>query len=116
MKDIYTMFRGHFCPPTLQLSAYSAQFLVSRKRILANAYDKYRQLSELMEAPAEHWIHNEGAAFYYHTWTGPANPALGHALERSWPTIFGCVDPGIADRCDEGTYDKEVCQCFDEAA
>lgn len=38
-----------------------------------------------------------------------------HSLERSWPVIMGCTDPKIADRCGEDTYDKEVCQCFDEA-
>lgn len=114
MRDIYTVFRSEFCPPTLQLSAYSAQFVASRARILANSFDKYSNLRALLHAPDEHWIHNEGAQFYYHTFTDRANPALGHALERSWPVIMGCTDAGIAERCGEGTYDKEVCQCFDE--
>ena len=78
MRDIYTVFRSEFCPPTLQLSAYSAQFIVSRDRILANAYNKYANLRGLLHAPDEHWIHNEGAQFYYHTFTDRANPALGY--------------------------------------
>lgn len=88
-----------------------------------------------------HWIHEEGAYFAYHGSVGPSNPFLGHALERSWPTIFSeslsiaedpfrsalgrradhyspprtdCTDPRIADLCKDDTYDKENCQCFDE--
>ncbi|GAA5859722.1 hypothetical protein JCM1840_006425 [Sporobolomyces johnsonii] len=111
MKDIY--FREDFCPPTLQLSSWAAQFFVSRQRIVANPPSKYQRLRELLEAPEEHWIYTEGAHFSWHGAMGPTNPYLGHALERSWPVIFNCTDPNIASRCPDDRYDKEACQCFD---
>lgn len=131
-----------FCPPTLQLSAWAGQFIVSRQRILANSLSKYETLLNSLQAPMHHWIHEEGAWFEYKGSVGPSNPFLGHALERSWPTIFSesrsfpprgalfalllaeslivplpredCTDPRIADLCKDDTYDKENCQCFDD--
>lgn len=112
MRDIYSMFReevssslsaasdggslvllanshrSQFCPPTLQLSAWAGQFIVSRQRILANSRSKYETLLNSLQAPMHHWIHEEGAYFEYKGSVGPSNPFLGHALERSWPTIF----------------------------
>jgi hypothetical protein len=41
------------------------------------------------------------------------NPYLGHALERSWPIIFGCDDPSIADTCHDDNHNVTGCQCFD---
>ncbi|GAA5861195.1 hypothetical protein JCM8547_008515 [Rhodosporidiobolus lusitaniae] len=108
MKDIYVMF----CPPTLQLSTWAAQFAVSRDRILANSPKKYARLLELLQAPAEHWLYTEGAHFNWHGTMSRANPYLGHALERSWPVIFNCTDPKLADRCPDDRYDN-TCQCFD---
>ena len=35
----------------------------------------------------------------------------GHALERSWPTIFDCTDPTISQTCGEGS--GPTCQCRD---
>ncbi|GAA5952656.1 hypothetical protein JCM21900_006062 [Sporobolomyces salmonicolor] len=102
-----------FCPPTLQLSSWAAQFIVSRQRIVANPPGKYQRLRELLEAPKEHWIYTEGAHFSWHGAMGPSNPYLGHALERSWPVIFNCTDPNIASRCPDDRYDKEACQCLD---
>ncbi|BGP36467.1 hypothetical protein JCM10449v2_000368 [Rhodotorula kratochvilovae] len=113
MRDLWSMFREDLCPPTLQLSAWAAQFFVSRARIVANPRRKYAHVKELLEAPAEHWTHTEGASFEWGGTMGPSNPFLGHALERSWPAIFNCTDPGIADRCGDEVYDKEACQCFD---
>ncbi|GAA5890006.1 hypothetical protein JCM5296_003676 [Sporobolomyces johnsonii] len=108
-----TLPYAQFCPPTLQLSSWAAQFFVSRQRIVANPPSKYQRLRELLEAPEEHWIYTEGAHFSWHGAMGPTNPYLGHALERSWPVIFNCTDPNIASRCPDDRYDKEACQCFD---
>ncbi|EGG07605.1 uncharacterized protein MELLADRAFT_35443 [Melampsora larici-populina 98AG31] len=122
MRDIYVMFHETLCPPTGQLSSYAGQFMVSRKRILHNSYKKYEELKLILEAPLEHWIHSEGSWF---TWKGstdqgpasnpkgPVSPFFGHALERSWPLIFGCVDPSIAEICSDEVIDSEKCQCFD---
>lgn len=40
----------------------------------------------------------------------PNGPFFGHALERSWPTIFGCTDVSIAERCTPVT--PSDCQCL----
>ncbi|BGP12504.1 hypothetical protein JCM10213_006930 [Rhodosporidiobolus nylandii] len=113
MKDIYVLFQEDFCPPTLQLSAWAAQFFVSRKRIVANSRRKYERLLELLQAPQEHWLYTEGAHFKWNGTMGPSNPYLGHALERSWPVIFNCTDPRIADTCPDDKYDAASCVCPD---
>ncbi|KAI9624520.1 hypothetical protein KEM48_008846 [Puccinia striiformis f. sp. tritici PST-130] len=98
----------NFCPPTGQLASYAGQFVVSKKRILSKRYEQYSKMRELLEAPKDHWIHSEGGWLKWKgaTDTGPATnptgpqaPFLGHALERSWPVIFGCTNPDIAASC-----------------
>ncbi|WAR60630.1 hypothetical protein PtB15_9B569 [Puccinia triticina] len=122
MRDIYTMFYNSFCPPTGQLASYAGQFVVSRRRILANSYTQYGQMRALLEAPTGHWIHREGGWLKWKgaTDTGPAEPPtgprapfLGHALERSWPVVFGCSDPAVAEACTDDVNDKALCQCSD---
>ncbi|KAH9448034.1 hypothetical protein Pst134EB_022021 [Puccinia striiformis f. sp. tritici] len=122
MRDIYTMFYNSFCPPTGQLASYAGQFVVSKKRILSKRYEQYSKMRELLEAPKDHWIHSEGGWLKWKgaTDTGPATnptgpqaPFLGHALERSWPVIFGCTNPDIAASCPDEINDKLNCQCFD---
>jgi hypothetical protein len=67
MRDIYTLFReevrsaspavecafvksrAQLCPPTLQLAAWSAQFFVSKQRILANSVSKYKRMLGIVE-------------------------------------------------------------------
>ncbi|POW13014.1 hypothetical protein PSTT_04026 [Puccinia striiformis] len=115
MRDIYTMFYNSFCPPTGQLASYAGQFVVSKKRILSKRYEQYSKMRELLEAPKDHWIHSEGGWLKWKgaTDTGPATnptgpqaPFLGHALERSWPVIFGCTNPDIAASCPDEINDK----------
>ncbi|KAM0755467.1 hypothetical protein T439DRAFT_283116 [Meredithblackwellia eburnea MCA 4105] len=114
VKDIFVMFRETLCAPTFQLTSYAAQFVVSRRRIMANSYQKYKTLQDLLLSPEGHWTYTEGGGFYWAGPPSPTNPYLGHAIERSWPFIFNCGDPVMADRCTDSTYDKEVCQCFDQ--
>jgi hypothetical protein len=33
LREVYNIFKEELCPPTLQLGAYSSQFVVSKKRI-----------------------------------------------------------------------------------
>jgi hypothetical protein len=56
IKDVYSMFRRRLAPRRIVI-AWSAQFVVSRRRILANDYSSYKELSDLIEAPADHWLH-----------------------------------------------------------
>ncbi|ORY87517.1 hypothetical protein BCR35DRAFT_289617 [Leucosporidium creatinivorum] len=110
VKDIYNIFRGEVCPRDGVLSAWSAQFQVRKGRILANAYHRYEAFDQLMEAEDGHWIHELWGA---NDSGGQSNPALGHHLERSWPLIFGCSDPKIAEECPDDVHVKEKCQCLD---
>ncbi|GAA5911611.1 hypothetical protein JCM6882_008053 [Rhodosporidiobolus microsporus] len=110
LKELFNIFVGEVCPPGGQLAAWSAQMVVSKKRILANAYAKYARLDELIEAPEGHWIHdmwgpNESG--------GPSNPAFGHSVERAWPMIFNCWDVKLAEECPDGVAEKKKCQCLD---
>ncbi|GAA5827774.1 hypothetical protein JCM3770_005417 [Rhodotorula araucariae] len=110
VKELYNIFAGEICPPTPQLAAWSAQMAVSKRRILAQPYARYADISALLEAPAGHWIHtlwgpNESG--------GPSNPALGHSVERAWPVVFGCRDGTMADRCPDEEFRRELCQCLD---
>ncbi|GAA6011063.1 hypothetical protein JCM11491_005924 [Sporobolomyces phaffii] len=98
LRTVYSLFRERLCPPEGLIIAWSAQFVVSRSRILANSYSKYAELSQLIEAPAGHWMHALRDPFG--ELGEPSNPAFGHVLERSWPTIFSCEDPGaIREEC-----------------
>ncbi|GAA6026611.1 hypothetical protein JCM8202_000096, partial [Rhodotorula sphaerocarpa] len=113
VRDIYSMFQEDLCPPTHQLTTWAAQMFVSRRRILANLPSKYRKLLDLLEAPPGHWVYEEGADFEWHGQMTTSNPFLGHAVERSWPLIFGCNDLDLVRRCKDNTYDSDVCQCLD---
>ncbi|GAA5857864.1 hypothetical protein JCM8547_006010 [Rhodosporidiobolus lusitaniae] len=109
-KEIFSMFAQQVCPPTGQTMAWSGQFVVSKRRILANPYARYAAVDEIIEAPKGHWVHdmwgpNESG--------GPSNPAVGHSIERAWPSIFACWDRRLADECTNDVADKEKCQCLD---
>lgn len=124
-----------FCPPDKpQLANYAGQFVVSRQRIMNRGYNKYKYLREMLTAPLGHWIHDDATwyvqpgsrsvypaeltqcfASLYSRWhyngdQSANNPFLGHALERSWAEIMGCLDGGIADRCKDDVFDVELCQ------
>ncbi|GAA5958501.1 hypothetical protein JCM8115_002485 [Rhodotorula mucilaginosa] len=108
---MWSMFRGQLCPPnSIQSGAWSGQFAVSKCRIIANPYEHYAYLSELLEAPEGHWVHegwgpnNSG---------GPSNPIFGHAVERSWPSIFDCAESRIQEECPDGEGSPAKCHCFD---
>lgn len=72
INDIYTMFRQDFSPPTPVLATWAGQFVVSRRRILSNSFESYRNLLGYFEAPRDHWIWREG-------WGNnkPSDPTLG---------------------------------------
>ena len=57
VKEFYNMFVQDLCPPEGVLSAWSAQFVASRRRIMSNPYHRYAKVAELMEAPEGHWLH-----------------------------------------------------------
>lgn len=85
---------------------------------VAVPYSKYNSIDSLLEADADHWLYREGN-WAYHGEMGTSNPFLGHAMERSWPLIFGCNNASIVDDCQkipekEQTKPlRENCQCLD---
>ncbi|BGP57506.1 hypothetical protein JCM8202v2_005150 [Rhodotorula sphaerocarpa] len=83
IEKLWPMSRGEPCEPgTKHLGGWSAQFAVSKQRILANPYERYAHLSGLIEAPEGHWIHNDWGP---NDSGGPSNPIFGHAVERAGP-------------------------------
>ncbi|GAA5935042.1 uncharacterized protein JCM15063_003134 [Sporobolomyces koalae] len=108
--QMFSIFQGQLCAPGGQTMAWSAQFIVSRDRILANDYEKYAYVDELMSAPEGHWIHKMWGP---NDSGGPSNPAFGHSVERAWPAIFNCWDPKIARECTDNVMDRNKCTCLD---
>ncbi|GAA5862430.1 hypothetical protein JCM3774_002514 [Rhodotorula dairenensis] len=111
IAQIWSMFRGQLCPPqSAQAGAWSGQFAVSRCRILANPYERYAYLSELLEAPEGHWVHDGWGP---NDSGGPSNPIFGHSVERAWPIMFNCADGRIVEDCPDGEASPAKCHCFD---
>ncbi|GAA5830759.1 hypothetical protein JCM5353_008305 [Sporobolomyces roseus] len=99
-SQLFAMFTGRLCEPGGQTMAWSAQFVVSRRRILANPYNSYLYLDALLSAPANHWIHDMWGP---NDSGGPSNPAFGHTVERIWPAVFDCWDGRYARECTDDT-------------
>ena len=57
VKELYSVFVQDLCPPEGVLTAWSAQFVASRRRILAHPYQRYAKVAGLIEAPKGHWLH-----------------------------------------------------------
>jgi len=112
MRDIYSIFTGNICPNTEQLCTYKGQFIVSRQQILRSPKRYYQHLIDIIQAPQGHWIYEdaEDQAWEYRGHkSSPSSPFFGHAVERSWPVIFNCTDPTIADSC--SAENSVSCQC-----
>jgi len=64
----------------LNQATWAGQFVVSRKRILANSLVSYTNLMDKFHAPPEHWIWKEG-------WGNNelSNPTLGEFCRISSP-------------------------------
>lgn len=48
--------------------------------------------------------------WHYNGEQSDSNPYLGHALERSWAQIMGCLDGSIAEKCKDDVFDVDKCQ------
>jgi hypothetical protein len=59
-------------------STWAGQFVVSRKRILANPLRNYQNLIDIFHAGPEHWIWKEN--WWNH---GPSNPTMGESYYYS---------------------------------
>ena len=115
MNNIWKIFKGFDCPHgDVQTASWSGQFLVSKDRILENDKNAYVEMLNLISAPSDHPIYDETPSWWYPK-NDPANPYIGHSLERSWPIIFNCNDLQLSDEnaCAGDQYATKNCQCFD---
>ncbi|GAA93548.1 uncharacterized protein L969DRAFT_104572 [Mixia osmundae IAM 14324] len=117
LRETFNMLSGDAYCHGQQLTAWKAQFIVSRRRIASRPLRHYKQLEELVNAPHSHpFIFDDPPPPDWSYWGGPispSNPLFGHALERSWPAIFNCSDATIASQCNDKSADPELCQCHD---
>jgi hypothetical protein len=114
LREIYAMANRAFCHGSWP-AFYNGEFIVSKKRIQAQSEWLYRYLLEVLEAPADHFTHED--VKYYppaaHLTSTPENPHLGYTLERSWNILFKCFN---ATRCCEENVtacEPDFCQCLD---
>jgi hypothetical protein len=114
LREIYAMSNRVFCHGSWD-AFYNGEFIVSKKRIQAQSGWFYRYILEVLEAPADHFTHED--VKYYppaaHMTSTPALPIIGHTLERSWNMIFKCFN---ASRCCQGdatNCEPDFCQCLD---
>ncbi|GAA93549.1 uncharacterized protein L969DRAFT_557826 [Mixia osmundae IAM 14324] len=98
-----------------QLASWAAQFIVSRRKIMARTVEQYQTINTMIGAPEAHWIYADHVPEGW-DWGGqgnnPGNNYFGHSLERAWPVIFGCDDVRIADECPDESADPLQCQCL----
>lgn len=117
VPQLYAMLTNNLCPPQGYTGAFEGQFVVSRKRILANNWWVYKNLLDLLAAPLDHWIHKQHDNSFY---KDMSNPFFGHVLERSWTLMFNCYDSwrlGNCHWCDNKMHmdncGTDACQCLD---
>jgi hypothetical protein len=117
IAQLYSMLTHSFCPPEGYTGSFEGQFVVSRKRILAQDWWVYKNLLDLVAAPLDHWVHNMHDNVHY---KDTSNPFFGHALERSWSLMFNCYDSwrqGNCIWCDNDMHMEgcgtDACQCLD---
>ncbi|KAH8090816.1 hypothetical protein HD553DRAFT_354510, partial [Filobasidium floriforme] len=111
IAQIYSSFQQDLCPSTGFTITWFGQFVASRQRIHRNPLKAYQNLLDYFDVPVgegneKEWIWDEG------WWNNsPDNPTLGHALERSWPAVFGCSDLKLALECKDESGSH--CMCMD---
>lgn len=113
LREIYAMTNRGFCHGSWN-AFYNGEFIVSKLRIRAQSEWFYRYILQVLEAPADHFTHQD--VKYYppaSTTSTPAAPLIGHTLERSWNMIFKCF---TAERCCQENVtacEPDFCQCLD---
>lgn len=117
ISQLFAMLSKSFCRPEGFTAAFQGRFVVSRQRILGQTLETYLYLLDLISAPPEHWIHKYWDAEEF---KHPANPALGHALERTWSVAFDCHEPWRFLNCeqcdakDNQDCGPDSCACYDK--
>jgi hypothetical protein len=113
LREIYAMTNRAFCQGSWT-AFYNGEFIVSKKRIRAQSEWFYKYILEVLEAPADHFTHED--VKYYppaSTTSTPERPLIAYTLERSWNMIFKCFR---VERCCEENVtvcEPDFCQCLD---
>ena len=74
--------QGRFCPPEGWVGFFNGEFIVSRRRIRSQPLAVYKHLLAILEAPSNHWIHDQHADQAMKT---PTNPMFGHVRLKYAP-------------------------------
>jgi Capsular polysaccharide synthesis protein/Protein of unknown function (DUF3431) len=92
IAPLYSLAVGAPCADGF-VAFFNGQFIVSKRAIYRQSYRFYQFLYGLLLAPASHWVHRDQLAVASQ-WNFSADDGMfGHVLERSWPFIFGCLEP-----------------------
>ena len=103
LPQLQALFDGKTCDSTGQQSiSWLGQFIVARERVVAKPRWIYEYIGSLLDAPADHWIHQEQEPAGIKASLGesrPDNPLFGHTIERIWPTLFNCSNEPEMEGC-----------------
>ncbi|EGU10917.1 Proteophosphoglycan ppg4 [Rhodotorula toruloides ATCC 204091] len=109
LKKVFEEVKGRECREDNEedrvLQTWSGQFVVSRERVRRNERGVYERLKDVIEVRARFSSRPPSSSC--------ANPAFGHALERSWPLLLHCPDTRIAMECADDGWRAGGCQCWD---
>jgi hypothetical protein len=91
LREIWAMVRHAFCFDKFA-ACLRGEFLVSAKRIRQNPLKLYRNLFDAFLLPESHVVYRDIELLKSENkWeSSPADPLLGHTLERAWAFMFDC--------------------------
>lgn len=120
--QLYTYITGSLCQRQQgHILSFNGHFIVSRARVHARPREVYAFLRDLVDAPADYWIHSEPEPAWFEKAkkykSKPSDPKFGHTLERLWHTLFACDRPEVVRDCDVVGMKAEGqggCSCLDE--
>ena len=110
MREMFVLATGTFCKDPWT-SFLNGEFIVSRKRILAQPLQLYEFILKQTEDEVTWKQHDEDAL-------GSTVPDewFAHVMERIWNPLFGCVEMTAKECCAVGSSEvctTGSCQCTD---
>lgn len=103
LPQLQALFEEQICDSTDKQSiSWLGQFIVAKERVIARPRWIYEYIGGLLDAPEDHWIHQEEEPATIRQTLGesvPDNPLFGHTVERIWPTLFGCTNEPDTPGC-----------------
>ena len=96
LPQLQTLFDNKVCDSTGEQSiSWLGQFIVAKEKVIARPRWIYEYIGSLVDAPEDHWIHQEEEPASLREALGdssPDNPLFGHTVERIWPMLFNCTN------------------------